>query len=330
MTKGDEIDALVASVLKKAGKGAARRLGNEVPLSEVREVVPTPLGVVNNYVIGAGGLPVGRFIELFAEEGVGKTSFILGTIAAAQQAGAITALVETERRLSDERIRAFGVDKSKLILSEPDTLEDMLLAIEGVIDAAGATPILIGVDSICPRTRNEKRRGLVKGEKKKGSGDSGAIVERARVLTDAIRTMSVEVCDRRICILASNHLKVKIGLAFGDKTRTAGGDQLKFYATLRLQLMGGSAAEVNGEIVGKDITVLAKKNILAPPFRKARIRLLYSGQWDDQWSTIAHAKEIGILSRSAEYSPANYAKALELLERCHWLPSKKSSIRKGA
>lgn len=308
------VDKTVESINAAVGKRVAVRLGDNAPSSEVVEVLPSPLLVVDKYVLGAGGLPVGRLIEVYSEEGVGKTAFGLGCIAAVQQAGGRGVLVETENRLMRERLVTFGVDTDSLVLAEPNSAEEMLRCVEGVLDSAGDVPTIAVVDSIAAApSQKELDEGLV---------GKSAHMARAQILTRAIRVMAKKVVQRRVLIIAINHQKTKPGVMFGDKIITPGGDALKYYASARLWFTGGSAVKRNDLHVGKDITVLASKNLFAPPWRKAKIRLMYDTGWDEQWSTIDHAKTKGWIKKEARTTQSNYDNVLSQLEEHGWSTTK--------
>jgi recombination protein RecA len=313
----DEIDKLIASANEHVGEKVATRLeGGAVPMSEVVEVIPTSLDVMDKHIIAAGGLPGGRMVELYSKEGVAKSSLLYRFIASAQRNGAIGALIETESRLNKDRMTFYGVDTESLILSETKTVEQMLRTAEGLIHGPKKSPVLLGIDSLAAAPcEKELEEGLIGTE---------AARHRAKVLTRAVRVMAKAVVENRVTLVITNHEKQKQGIAFGDTVTTPGGDALKFYATLRLWLVGGKAIKKDTQHLGKDITVMCSKSFASEPWRKAKLRLVYATGWDNMWTTIDHAKTMGQIEKGARSTQKNYEKVYKLMEKNGW------STRKAA
>jgi recombination protein RecA len=297
---------IVEKVRDAFGKESALILGEGGSRSEVVEVIPTGIEVVDRYLFGCGGLPVGRITEVYSEEGSGKTSFALSCAGAAQKDGAVAILAETEGALSTERAQTFGVNLSELVLLQPSHMEEMLAQAEAAIKAVpkGAGPVLFIWDSIAATpTKREVEEGL--------AGEA-AMAERARILSHACRHLPTLAMKKRVAFLFINQIRDKIGIAFGDKYTTPGGHAVKFVASIRMQLFGGKAVKNAEEHRGKDLTFFVGKNKLASPYRKARVRLDYEKGWDNTWTTLNHAKDEGVADERARGEKA-YEEAREKL-----------------
>ncbi len=284
---------VVAAVRAAFGKEAALLLGKGGSRSEVSECIPTGIDVVDRYLLGVGGLPVGRIVELYSQEGAGKTSFLLAALAGAQREGGVAILAETEQALSTERAAVMGVDLDALVLLQPGHMEELLVQVETAVLSVpkSAGPILVGWDSVAATpTKKEVEEGLEGG---------AAMGERARILSLAMRKLPNLVSERRCCLVLINQIRDKLGVVFGDRTTTPGGHAVKFAASIRLQLFSGAAVKSKEGHTGKDVTFLVQKNRLAPPFRKAKVRLDYATGWNDSWSTLEHAKNLELIAEDA-------------------------------
>jgi recombination protein RecA len=269
--------------------------------------IPTGIDVLDRYVLGCGGLPVGRIVEVYSEEGVGKSSFVLHCLAAAQRSGGTAVLIETENALESARAEAFGCDLRELVLLTPDDLDGVLSAAEAVLMEAKRKPVLLAWDSVAGTpTKREVEEGLT-GEARIG--------ERAKKLSGACRLLTGLASKHKASLLFVNQIRDNIGVMYGDKYTTPGGHAVKYAASIRLQLYGGKGVKDGAEHVAKSVTFLAAKNRFAPPFRKARVRLSYSTGWDDDWSTIEHAKDRGLVPEAA---PANAKTLTEARKALGW------------
>lgn len=309
--KTDRAKRVLDAVRKEFGQGAATLL-REDEVQPPAEVIPTGLEVHDHYVLGVGGLPVGRVIELFSEEGAGKTSLGHTYLGAAQRAGGVGVLMETEHAFDPTRSPVFGVQNEDLLLLQPDHLGDVLAQIEGLcktIKTQHLGPSVLVWDSVAATpTKTEFEGGI--------TGDGGHGADRARELSRAMRILTKQVKDSRLVLVCINQVRENIGVMFGDQYTTAGGKAIKFHASVRLQLLGGKSVKgQHGEHLAKDVTLLSVKNRLAPPFRKARIRLVYESGWDNDWSTLDHAKTFGAAPKGARVG----ARTLEAVrEKLGW------------
>ncbi len=274
-------------------------------VSNVDEYIPTGLEVLDRHVLGTGGWPVKRSVELFSPPSGGKSSLLYAAMANAQRLGGAAVLVETESALQLSRLTVFGVDLSTAYLLEPDTIE---AAIDALRDALGAMPTdgpnLIGYDSLAMSsladTVDKGRAGRTMGVK-------------AKLLGEQLPPLMKLAATKRSCFIIVNHTKEKLGLVFGDKTTTPGGSTPKYAATIRCQLWNGTRIKQGENTVGIDGTISCVKNKIAVPHRKAKIRLMFETGWDDVHTTVAFAKDQGVIKANARVSAATYNEAREAL-----------------
>ena len=293
-TKHDPVANILAAIHKGFGKASAMRLSGGAR-SDLREVIPTGIDVLDHYVLGCGGLPVGRMMEVISEEGAGKTSFLLACLAAAQRAGGIAILAETEVSLDTRRASVFGLDPDRVVLLQPGHLDEAVQQQEEAIKAipAGVGPVVLGWDSVAATPSKE--------EVEEGLGEASAFDKRAKAISQALRVLCPLAARHRVCLVYVNQIRDKIGVMFGNKTGSPGGHALKFHASIRLQLFSGKAQKDSAsQHTGKFVTFLSIKNKLAVPFRKASVKLTYATGWDDKWSTLNHAKALGLVDNRAK------------------------------
>lgn len=284
----DVVQSLLDALHAAHGKDSALRLQDGAP-TDVSEVIPTGVELIDRHLLGVGGFPVGRLVELYGEEGTGKSSLVFSAIAGVQALGGLAVMADTEQALSTGRAEVFGVDLSRVILLQPSNIEDALKQMETTLQAipAGVGPVLLIWDSVAATpTRQEVEDGLDKGT---------AMGVRARVLGLGVRVLLQLAVEKRCCLLFVNQVREKIGLVFGDKWTTPGGAAIKFGATIRLQLMGGKAVKEGDKHLGKVVTIRTSKNKLVPPNRTARVRLDYETGWNDCWTTLEYAKDAQVI-----------------------------------
>jgi recombination protein RecA len=284
----DVVQTILDALHKAHGGDSALRLGDGAP-TDVSEVIPTGVELIDRHLLGVGGFPVGRLVELYGEEGTGKSSLVFAAIAGVQAMGGLAVMADTEQALSTERAAVFGVDLTQVILLQPSTLEATLKQLETTLQAIpqGVGPILLVWDSVAATpTAQEVEEGLDKGT---------AMGVRARVIGLGVRVLLQMAVEKRACLLFVNQVREKIGLVFGDKWTTPGGAAIKFGASVRLQLMGGKAVKDGDKHVGKIVTIRTSKNKLTPPNRTARVRLDYETGWNDCWTTLEYAKDAQVI-----------------------------------
>lgn len=300
--------AMVEAMRAKLGKSAGAKVVEMAAgsLSEVREFIPSGVSVVDHHLVGGGGLHVGRLTEMFGSEGTGKSSFTYAFMANCQRMGGLVGLAETENALQVDRAVTFGVDPEAVILTHPESLEDALANAEAFMRSIpeGVGPNLWILDSIAACA--------TKAEIEAGAGGNLRVGEFARRMSHGIKQLCALAARTRTAILMVNQTRQKIGVAFGNPTTTPGGEAVKFAASVRLQLMGGSAVKVEDVSVGKDVTVMCMKNKLVVPMRKAKARLLYESGWHEPWTTLTFAKGEGKIGAKAQ-GMKGYREALTAL-----------------
>lgn len=277
-------------------------------------VTSTGVEVLDHYVLRCGGLPQGRVIELFSEEGVGKTSLGYTFLAAAQRLGGLGALIDTENSFDPERAAVFGVNVPDLLIAQPDHLDEVIPQIEVMTEILTATapgPAMIVWDSVAATpTRDEYEGGF---EVKDQMG------QRGKLLSKAMRVVGQRVARKHASVVCINQVREKLGVIFGDKYTTPGGHAIKFHSSVRLQLFRGKAVKnTNGEHIGNTVTIMAVKNRFAAPFRKAQVYLDYDKGWNNLRSTITHAKDQKLIPNGAKYVQKTYEEAISQLG---WLPA---------
>ena len=297
----ERILAGLAEVFGK--KGAVRTLAAAAEQAK-KEVIPTTIDVLDHYVLGCGGLLVGRCTELFGDVDVGKSSLLQRFLASAQQCGGIGVLIESENTLVHERGAAYGIDPNKLILTEPPSIDDVLLQIQAVLDLIpiGVGPNLVGWDSLAA----SPAASIFEGKNPAGS--------KARVMSDMLPAITKLLLPKRAHLCIINQVRYKIG-AFGDPTTSPGGETLKFMASARLQLWRGKAIMRGDEICGHYATVKSIKNKMTPPHRKVKLRLDYETGWNNDWAMLSLAKDLDLVDKEAKFSPETSAEARAALEK---------------
>ena len=299
---------LVAAMRAKLGKSAGAQVVEMAAgsISEVKEFIPSGVSVVDHLLLGGGGLHVGRLTELFGDEGTGKSSLCFAFMAGCQRAGGLVGLAETENALQVERAVSFGVDPDGIVLTHPESLEDALANAEAFMKSIpeGVGPNLWVLDSIAACA--------TRAELEAGAGGNLRVGEFARRMSHGIKQLCTLAARTRTALLLTNQTRMKIGVAFGNPTTTPGGNAVKFAASVRLQLMGGSAVKVEDLPVGKDVTIMCVKNKLVPPMRKAKARLLYESGWHEPWTTLTYAKGQGAVGPKVQ-GMKGYREALAAL-----------------
>lgn len=273
-------------------KGSLVGLASNGSLSAVTEVVPTGIEPIDYHVLACGGLPVGRIGEVFADEGAGKTSLGFAFLAAAQRAGGVAALIETEKTLELDRASVFGVDLSELLLGEPSTVEEVIAEMKTLFEAIpkGVGPNVVVWDSLAGTELSQSTPGV-----------------RARLMSESLPILGRLARDRRVAVVIINQIREKIGVMFGPKETTPGGHSLKHQATWRLQAWRGAEIKTGGAPSGIYTTVKCAKSKVAAPFRKAKLLLDFESGWDNDWAMMNLGKDLKILKENARKSAANVA-----------------------
>lgn len=282
--------AIIDAIRKKFGVQAALSVTEErAAAGQITEYISTGVDVLDHYVIGRGGLPCGRISEIYGTEGCGKTSLAYSAIAAAQAEGGIAVVADSEYSFDEERARTFGVDLGGLIVLQPQNMEEFFEQVKTILEAHDPDDgkLLIVWDSLAS-TKTKIGETAVAGESKIG--------EVPRLLSQELPKLLKPLHRKRAHLMILNQIRAKIGVMFGPNTTTPGGNAPKFYASVRVEFFGGKAVKnAAGEHIAKVVTILAQKNRLAPPFRKARVRFDYATGYNNLYSTVEHAKTMKVI-----------------------------------
>jgi len=261
--KSKALELAISSIEKQFGKGSIMKLGGEKSLHDGIPVIST--GALSLDIgLGIGGLPKGRIIEIYGPESSGKTTLALSTVAQAQKSGGTAAYVDAEHALDVSYARKLGVKVDEMLISQPDTGEQALEIVETLV-RSGAVDILV-VDSVAALTP----RAEIEGE----MGDSHMGLQ-ARLMSQALRKLAAAINRSQTLVIFINQIRMKIGVMFGNPETTTGGNALKFYASVRLDVRRIGAIQNGEEMVGNRTAVKVVKNKMAPPFAKVEFDLMY-------------------------------------------------------
>ena len=287
--KQKALNLAINSIEKQFGKGSIMKLGNNESLHGNVPVYNTgSLGL--DIALGIGGLPKGRIVEIYGPESSGKTTLALSTLAQAQKQGAVVAFIDAEHALDIHYAGKLGVNVSDLLISQPDTGEQALEIAETLVRSGGVDMIV--VDSVAALTPRAEIEGDM--------GDSHMGLQ-ARLMSQALRKLTACISRSNTLVCFINQIRMKIGVMFGNPETTTGGNALKFYSSVRLEVRRAGAIKREETIVGNKTTVKVVKNKMAPPFAKAEFDLMYGEGISQEAEAIDLALKKDIIKKSGSW-----------------------------
>jgi len=286
--KTKALDAALAQIERAFGKGSIMRLGKNQKAAEVETISTGSLGL--DIALGVGGLPRGRVIEIYGPESSGKTTLTLHVIAEAQKKGGVCAFVDAEHALDPVYARKLGVNLEDLLISQPDTGEQAL-EITDTLVRSGAIDVLV-IDSVAALVP----RAEIEGE----MGDSQPGLQ-ARLMSQALRKLTASISRSNTMVVFINQIRMKIGVMYGSPETTTGGNALKFYASVRLDIRRIGAIKEREEVVGNQTRVKVVKNKVAPPFKQVEFDIMYGEGVSKAGELIDLGVKAGVVEKSGAW-----------------------------
>ena len=282
------LDSALAQIERQFGKGSIMKLGADNPVAEIEATSTGSLGL--DIALGIGGLPKGRIVEIYGPESSGKTTLTLHCVAEEQKKGGVCAFVDAEHALDPQYARKLGVDLDELLISQPDTGEQAL-EITDTLVRSGAVSMVV-VDSVAALTPKSELEGDM------GDATVGA---QARLMSQAMRKLTGSISRSNCMVIFINQIRMKIGVMFGSPETTTGGNALKFYSSVRLDIRRIGAIKDRDEVVGNHTRVKVVKNKVAPPFKQVEFDIMYGEGISKMGELIDLGVKAGVVEKSGAW-----------------------------